>query len=172
MKHYQPLLQMILIYMPSCSVSGIQVHFILSSAVLGGILRIYLHGSSPWFQRRTWYNLRLQMDCEKFHRKGFASWKLTFRLSEEVPFGWRMANVVSVFKKNLVIPGLSVSLQCLPKLWGRFFWELLKITRKQCHHWSQLTWLHEGKVLFDDFNLLLWWVYPSSWPKEVRWCNF
>jgi len=57
-------------------------------------------------------------------------------------------------RQTLVITGLSVSLQCLVKLWRRLFCELLKNIERQCSHWSQPTQVHEGKALLKGHHLV------------------
>lgn len=65
--------------------------------------------------------------------------------SGEVPVDWKLANIMKItfFKKskkeNLIVTGLSVSLQCLVKLQRRLFWELLKKHLKDS--WRVTEWL-------------------------------
>lgn len=75
---------------------------------------------------------------------------------------------LSLLKEAFV---MSDSLQCLAELWRRLFWELLKTPERQRNHWSQPRQVHKEKVLFNELNLPLWWVYSPGWPREDSWCN-
>lgn len=42
-----------------------------------------------------------------------------------------------------------------------------KTPGRQHSHWSQPTWVQEGKDLFNELNLLLWQGYTLYWPREA-----
>ena len=68
-------------------------------------------------------------------------------------------------RKTLVTTDLSVSLQCLAKLWRVLLWELLTNTWKTTQSRIAANMGLQGKVLFNKRNVLLWSAYPLSWPR-------
>lgn len=69
-------------------------------------------------------------------------------------------------KKTLPIRGLSVSLQCLVKIWRKLRWELWKILEGEYGHYSQPTQVCEDKVLFNYLNCLLWQDHPTNRSRK------
>ena len=66
---------------------------------------------------------------------------------------------------------LPISLQCPKNCGEEYSGSYWKEPERQCSHWSQLTWFHKEKVLFNEFNVCLWQNQSSSWLREARWCN-
>lgn len=70
-----------------------------------------------------------------------------------------------VGRMTLKTTGLSVSYQCVVKLWTRLFWSYWKTLKGHHSHLLQPAWVHVKPSFF------LWQGSLSSWSREARWCH-
>jgi len=114
--------------------------------------------------RKSWLMLLLKLSPLFFNGLGIlersqstGSWQMLAQFSRRVR------------RKTLVITGLSVSLQCLVKLWRGLFWGLLKsavIAHSQHGFMRGKSCLTTLISFHDKVTLLVWW--GSEVPPTVR----